>query len=110
MFASKLIRGPFVSFLEFHPNLVKWFSTHGETWKWNQRHGSIIHSYYKNTASKTPCQIPISVGYAFSSSSHISQTFIHRVHKKHKHTDEALRFKSSHLVSLMSSGKIHIVD
>lgn len=45
--------------------------THKETWSQNQRHGSIIHSYYKNTASKDTEQIPISKGYAFSTSSYI---------------------------------------
>lgn len=45
-----------------------------ETWSWNQRHGSIIHSYYKNTASKDTSQITISEGCAFSTSSPKSQT------------------------------------
>lgn len=66
MSASKPQIGPRTSIHGFH-TFHDVFSR-GETWIWNQRHGSIIHSYYKNTASKDTYQITISEGYAFSTS------------------------------------------
>lgn len=113
---SKLLIGPHPSIRGFHTHLMKWRFTHGETWSWNQRHGSIIHSYYKNTASKDTYQITISAGYAFSSSQ-ILQTHIHqqreRVHRENTHKQEVwkhLIFTSSHLISLMSSEKGYLFD
>lgn len=86
--ASKLLIGPLPSIRGFHTHLMKW--RFGETWSWNQRHGSIIHSYYKNTASKDTYQITISEGYAFSTSSQILQTHIHqqRVHRENTYKQE----------------------
>lgn len=64
--ASKLPIGPLTSIHGFHT--FHDVFTRGETWSWNQRHGSIIHTYYKNTASKDTYRITISEGYAFSTS------------------------------------------
>lgn len=75
MSASKRLKGPLTSTRGFHTHISEndGFGRR-ETWSWNQRHGSIIHSYYKNTASKDTYQITISEGCAFSTSSTISQT------------------------------------
>lgn len=75
MSASKLPTGPLASTRAFYTRVSR---NDGfdrvETCCWNQRHGSIIHTYYKNTASKDTYQITISEGCAFSTSSTISQT------------------------------------
>lgn len=77
MSTSKLLKGPLTSVCEF--TKISWNGVSPvERQCWNQRHGSIIHSYYKNTASKDTYQIIISEGCAFSTSSQISQTQIHR--------------------------------
>lgn len=74
MSVSKHPKAPLTSTHGFHTHLAKWHFNREETRSWNQRHGSIIHSYYKNTASKDTFQITISEGCAFSTSSKISQT------------------------------------
>lgn len=81
MSASKLPIGPLTSIHGFHT--FHDVFTRGETWSWNQRHGSIIHTYYKNTASKDTYRITISEGYAFSTSWFHKHTHIHR-HKERK--------------------------
>lgn len=108
MSTSKLPEGPLCQTSMFYTYIsTNAVFHHAETCCRNQRHGSIIHTYNRNTASKDTHQITISQGCAFSSST-ISQTQIGRINCKHMQAVKPYYFNILYLLSLIAAVKVFL--